>query len=1113
MHTMNIRALKRLNCPVLPPNILRRKALLATLSDAMMPSSGYKLILVCAPAGYGKTTLLADFIQHAALPCCWYFLDYTDTDKDTFLSLLTTSICEQFPQCKARCDQLLARLDADVFDAIDGPVMYIMTLVDTLIAIIEEEISTRFAIAICNYHEMKNTVFIKIFMNHFLSHLPAQCVVLLESRAVPELELAPFLAHREIFGLGSSGLRFSPQEIYQLAQLQGNITLTMTEARELAETFDGWITGILLSTRLGDLQFLHTASATSFPTWEAPAMRMSRQNLFAYVLNEIFSRDPEGYTFIKELSILQVMEPDLCNKLLGISDALDRLTYLERQGLFVIRTDEGSQSIFLCHPALRELFGEALHKQNPARFQALQRRAAELFAATHDYAQAIYHAYQAEEYHFVVEMIMNACTVNSSGDFSESLTHWIDKLPDEMMRTYPRLLVIRAKAHLSFGKYADALPLLGQALKHIDDNRDALLMSEDEILFLRAEISLARSKTLWLEGKYEQAQELCRDVLDVLSPDEVTLRTDAHLRLGMCARQLGNFTTSITEFQQALQLERRHAEGTRTARLYRQLANVYHMVGNHTLSDYYRTRAAQCWEQLHDDAGKVNNLIAMGVVHQRKGEFIEAEQVLEKALVLANTLHFLQGQAYALVSLGDLYQDQKKYDQALKAADDGLVLVRKLKDHSLITYTLCLLVMTYLLMDDLSTAQLFFSEIDQLIVPNETMSYERALRDLTCGTILLYQQQYREALTYLTRVEILLRSHNLKRELLQTLIRLAACYIAIQDMYHAIKCMQEVLMIIKQYEYEILARIEIQRILHLAHAIQSRPEMSFFRSYMFPEVAMREPEIPADQESSSHSLTENEVVGMAMETPKLRIFAFGEPTIFLQTTPITHWRVVNAMELCFFLLDREYPCHKEQIFTALWPDKDEIPDQALRTTIYYLRKALGEGTVISKKGFYSLNLSAVYGKSIWYDVELFSEQYEAANTAFTQKDTHGAYTLFNSVVELYRGDYLQPFYHNWCIPRRTQLQQMYMKARHQLASIAWQSERFDECVAHWQAILTLDNCQEDAHYGLMRCYLRQGKRGLALRQYQHCMQVLREELAVTPGPTIQALYNRLVGNM
>jgi len=76
--------------------------------------------------------------------------------------------------------------------------------------------------------------------------------------------------------------------------------------------------------------------------------------------------------------------------------------------------------------------------------------------------------------------------------------------------------------------------------------------------------------------------------------------------------------------------------------------------------------------------------------------------------------------------------------------------------------------------------------------------------------------------------------------------------------------------------------------------------------------------------------------------------------------------------------------------------------------------------------------------------------------------------------------------------------------------MAWSQEHVDESLSHWKHILIVDNCHEEAHYGLMRCYLRQGKRSLALRQYQRCVEALKNELGVEPGPAIRSLYQRLM---
>ncbi len=116
------------------------------------------------------------------------------------------------------------------------------------------------------------------------------------------------------------------------------------------------------------------------------------------------------------------------------------------------------------------------------------------------------------------------------------------------------------------------------------------------------------------------------------------------------------------------------------------------------------------------------------------------------------------------------------------------------------------------------------------------------------------------------------------------------------------------------------------------------------------------------------------------------------------------------------------------------------------------------------------------------------------------------------MVQLYRGDFGRAFYHDWCTFRRDELRAAYLDARHQLAQIAWRAENWPESSEQWRHILRLDNCLEEAHYGLMRCYIRMGKRGAALRQYQICQEVLDKELGVQPGQVIQKLYQWLMTN-
>jgi len=217
------------------------------------------------------------------------------------------------------------------------------------------------------------------------------------------------------------------------------------------------------------------------------------------------------------------------------------------------------------------------------------------------------------------------------------------------------------------------------------------------------------------------------------------------------------------------------------------------------------------------------------------------------------------------------------------------------------------------------------------------------------------------------------------------------------------------------------------------------------------------------------------------------------------------------MELYFYLLNCNAPIRKEQIIDALWPDSEENIDQTFRSAIYYLRKAIGDACIkYHRSGLYALDHASLYGQQVWYDIEVFQRRYTEAQHFTDQEDEEAAFKSFQDVIDCYRGSYVQSFYSNWCIRRRDELQSMYINARQQLALLAWKNEQLDECMLHWQHILSIDSCLEEAHYGLMRCYIRQGKRNLALRQYQHYASILQEELSASPGLSIQKLYQRLI---
>lgn len=1107
---------KKVTAPSLPFTIVHREALVQRLNEAIIGDTSisqistprYKLILLEAPAGYGKTTLLAEFARQSSITCCWYFLDRSDTNPLVFLRMLLASLQQGFPSFGTQLVPLLNEVGPVERDF---PLQFLAALLEALTS----EISQQFVLLLCNYQEVNACAEITSLVEYLLSHLPEQSTLVLESRELPELDFVSLLAGRTIAGLGRESLRFSPQEICTLAQVQKSIALSINEAEQLAQTFDGWITGLLLGTWLGDVRFLQRNWSVPL-SLEQQGIQIHIQTLFSYMVNEVFKDHQQVYAFLREAIVVQEMTPSLCSGLLGItkSEAGRYLQSLEQHGLFVTHHGEGEQLVYTSYSVLRHLFYEDLRQRNHERFIHLHQRAAKLLSASQQYEQAIYHALEASMDDLAIQLILATAEQMIDRGHLETLQQWIAAFPAATLTHYPRLLLIQAEVFLQTSQLSEAGSLLEKLTALLNDPPQGLSTSED-LPLLQAELAIVRARALSQQGKYFQAQHLCQNVLTHLPPDEVTLHARAHLCFGYCAQVIGDPTTKITHYQKALQLLGRHTVNYLTANGHSSLAGTYGMLGHFALAEHHSTRATACWEQLQNTQGMVNHLIIQANIKWDQDNFDETERLLQQALTLAssNPVRLRRWQGYTLVNLSEFYQTQGRYEYSLASAEEGLALARQLGDHYLLNYALMTLTQTYLSMGDATTANLLLSEMHLEDCSNvSARSYQQIRRDLIQGTIWLHQPYYTEAYTLLEPAESALSTMGIKREQSKALVRLAACYLRQKQStkaFEQLTVLEQILKTIDGYKRQVCA--EVRMFPYLQHAIEQQPEGAFLRTLFHWKPGEQEPTPQKiESEITSSVLTmPSTVLTVPNTSPHLKFLALGEPTVLLDEQPITHWRMARAMELCFYLLEYGKSVRKEQILTALWGTVNGRASQTFYSTIHYLRKTLGEELVItSKGGIYALDL--MYSeRKIWYDVAAFEDQYTLGKQALAEKTDERAKIAFEAAVKLYRGDYVEAFYSDWCTSRRDELRRLYLDTRRQLAQIAWRNEQVEESIIHWQQTLVVDSCLEEAHYGLMCCYIRQGKRGLALWQYQRYTKALQQEWGTVPGTVIQNLYRRL----
>jgi len=247
--------------------------------------------------------------------------------------------------------------------------------------------------------------------------------------------------------------------------------------------------------------------------------------------------------------------------------------------------------------------------------------------------------------------------------------------------------------------------------------------------------------------------------------------------------------------------------------------------------------------------------------------------------------------------------------------------------------------------------------------------------------------------------------------------------------------------------------------------------------------------------------------------PDMTAHLLGELNVAFQDRPVETWASGRGRAVFEYLLvNRHSKVRRDRLMSVFWPEVS--PDAArnsLNVAIHGLRQSLraaaGEvAVVIHRDQAYFIEPAL----DIWVDVEVFDDQLKAAHQHLATAESVKAEAYLEAATSLYQGEFLagDP-YEQWAIVMREHLRLSYLDALDQLSELRLNSDNYAGCVAVCLKLLACDNCREDAHRRLMRCYSRQGQLQLALRQYHCCVAALRTELDVAPSPVTTELFKCL----
>ena len=1058
----------------------RRKELLSRprLINLLFDLLDYKLLLVIAPAGYGKTSLLLDFTHQVDLPVCWYSLDTLDQAILRFIAHFIAALNQRFPSFGA---QSTIALDAASQLSPD-----INRLVTVIVNDIYEHIQEHFLFVLDDYHLVSGQREIETFVNQFLREASENCHLVLASRTLLTLPDLPLLAARmQVGGLGYEDLAFRPEEIQSLVLQNHHITVSDTTAQELTNETEGWITGLLLTTQT---------------MWQDKSNRLraahiSGVGLYDYLAQQVLDQQPTQIReFLLRTSFLEEFDTNLCEAVWGNSDDWSALigTILQ-DNLFILPVGEAGQTIRY-HHLFRDFLQARFEQEHPSDVHDLLHSIAAAYAKQEEWEKA-YAVYQR-----IGDAAATADLVEQAGpSFVRdsrlvTLASWIDALPGDILTERPTLLSHKGAVLLMKGQVENGLTYLDQAEKALRARGN----SPDLASALARRATAQRFLGNYLASLDDGYEALAiSDHNDSLRP----VRAEALRAIGMSLYHLGRLSEAIEKFHQSLAEYESIGELPNVALVNMELGMCMRFAGRFRQALEHYEQALAYWRKVNNTTRLAIVLNNLGVLYHLTGDYIHAVELFEEALAHARQNRLPRSEAYLLCGIGDLYTDLEAEVNAQNAYHRTREIAQQIDDRFLLLYVSVVDAAQARRRGELSQARALLQSAREL-AQKSTSSYETALWRLEAGQIDLAGRNPQMAVEHLSEAARLFTEGGQKIESVRSNMILArACHLA-KDKPAALAALERAFNLASELESQhvlVIGGRETQSLLKEAcHELKIGPTSA----NLLNQIHQYETQMPGLRRR-----LRTKASTVLFAPPKLTIRVLGKALVELDGKPVITSEWVNqkrVRELFFLLLAHPEGKTREEIGAILW--QDSLSTQLklqFKNAIYRLRYALGQDIVLFDGYRYCFNRDLDYE----YDVQIYEEKVNQAKAVTSPAEKIACY---RTVVDLYRGPFLHEAEGTWVLAERERLWQIQEDAYLTLVRLYLESGDNNTTLEFCQRILREDRCLEEGHRLAMRAYAALGNRAAVKRQYEDCCWALRQEVEAEPSPQTQLLYKILL---
>lgn len=635
------------------------------LSERLSRGAKTALTLVSAPAGFGKTTLLTNWLADAPADGCaaWLSLDQRDNDPAVFWTYLIAALQTAVPGVGTGALVLLQSPQATI-EAV------LATLLNDLGAVADSVV-----LVLDDYHVIEARE-IHDAMAFMLEHLPPQFHLVIAARADPALPLPRLRGRGELVEIRASDLRFTPDEAATYLNEVMGLVLQAEDVAALEGRTEGWIAAL----QLAALSLRGRDDAAGFIAGFAGDDRY----IVDYLVEEVLQRQPQNVrSFLLSTSILSRLSGSLCDAVTGQDGGKAMLEALDRRNLFLIQLDDRRQWYRYQH-----LFGDVLRArlddEQPGRVHELHARASDWYERNGDRSEAIRHAFAGEDFKRAADLIELAIPATRRSRQEATLRRWIEALPGELIRVRPVLSVGYAGTLLLAGEFDEVEARLEDAERWLDAPADALpgpeassvgrvVVDDDEFRSIPGTIELYRAAQALARGDAPGTMRHAKRALE-LSPEEDHLRRASASGLwGLASWTIGDLEAGHRAYADCMAGLRRVGHVSDTFGCAIAMADIRRTQGR--LGDAMRTYE-QALQLASEQGGPVlrgtaDMYVGMSELHREHNDLAAATEFLLRSKELGQHLGLRQNPHRWCVAMARIREAEGNLDGALDLLDEA----------------------------------------------------------------------------------------------------------------------------------------------------------------------------------------------------------------------------------------------------------------------------------------------------------------------------------------------------------------------------------------------------------------------------------------------------------